>query len=249
LLVDRPERTAKQKWKLQMSLLKNTPAFESDDAAGVAEASAAATSATPTATAVAVAAPAALAVSNKLDMKVLDRLEDALEVDYNTLAQIITTNGNFVDRETKTNLGDTVLFELLSYQKSFVISPNDDKAPREDVRYSRDRITCSDDTPVAEHLQWLRENGYPKASIKDRVVVVAALQVCAKNGDTFNGTLAQFDLSPASKVQFDRYKANTAYALAKGSITAEQAVQIKATTELAQKGTDTYTIAKFTVAV
>jgi len=230
-----------------MSLLKNTPAFETESEVAVDAAVASTTTPAQTA-AVAVKPVLAVAAAPKLDMKVLDKLEGALEVEYNTLAQIITTNGNFVDRETKANLGDTILFELLSYQKSFVITPNDDKAPKEVVRYSNDKVTCSDGTMVAEHLQWLKENGYPKASIKDRVVVVAALQVCAKNGDTYNGTLAQFDLSPASKTQFDRYKANTAYSLGKGAITAEQATQVKATAELAQKGTDTYTVAKFVVA-
>lgn len=232
-----------------MSLLKNTPAFESDDAAGVAETAAAVATtatATPAATAVAVAAPAPIAEFKKLDLKVLDKLENALQVEYNTLTQIIATNGNFVDRETKTILGDKISFELLSYQKSFVVSPNDDKAPNDVVRYSNDRITCSDDTPVQEHLQWLRENGYPKASIKDRVVVVGAVKSAAKTA-AYNTTLVQFDCSPQSKVQFDRFKAGAAYGLSVGRYTPEQVTNVIATTDLVT-GANTYTIAKFEVA-
>jgi hypothetical protein len=180
-------------------------------------------------------------------LKVVENLKDAMPVDYNTLSQIITTNGNFVERETKKVLGDAVVFELLSWQDAYVVSPEDEEAPKDAVRYSDDKITCTDGTPVDEHLKFLQDNGYPKAKVKQRVVVVGGLQSAAKTSD-LNGTLVQFDLSPMSMVQWKRYRANVAYGLKIGKVTAEQAVRIKATTQLANSQGKDFTLAVFNVA-
>jgi hypothetical protein len=198
-------------------------------------------------TAVAVNAKTTVAVATKVDLRVMDSFKDAMTVDYNTLSQVIATNGNFVDRETKTILGDTIVFALLSFQDSYVVSPNDDNAPDEVVRYSADGKVCSDGTDVQEHLAWLKGNGFPKASLKQRVVVVAAVDTAAKT-DKFNGQLVQFDLSPASRTQWMRFTANVAYGLSIGKYKPEQVSRVKAETVLQQKGTDTFTLVQFNVA-
>lgn len=171
---------------------------------------------------------------------------NALPVDFNTLDQLIATNGNFVDRETKTVLGDKVTFTLLSYQDSFVVSPEDDAAPKEAVRFSNDGVTCSDGTDVKEHLVFLKENGYPGARLKARVVVVGALKSASKT-DKFNGKLVQFDLSPASRTLWLRFAANTTYGLSAGRITREQMENVSAEALLKSRGNDTYTVAEFKV--
>jgi hypothetical protein len=118
-----------------MSLLKTAESnatFESDDvvtSTKTSAESATAMVAAPT-SAPAVAAtqsPAAVALTQARDA--FDQFRNALPVEYNTLDQIIASNGNFVERETKTVLGDTVHFDLLSFQDSFVVSPEDDNAP------------------------------------------------------------------------------------------------------------------------
>ena len=172
--------------------------------------------------------------------------KDALVVDFNTFPQITANNGNFLERESKTVLGDTILFELLSHQDSWVVDPGDDKAPKELVRYSDDGVVCSDGTPVQEHLHFLKAGGYADASVKQRSVVVGEVISCSKT-KRYDGELVQFDLSPMSRVQWQRYLANSVNTLRKGRKTADQLRMITATTELATKGDNTYTKAVFAV--
>jgi hypothetical protein len=235
-----------------MSLLKKTetttPAFEDGDSTT--------TTATGTATAtddnvksstLTETKTSAVAVANKVDLHVMNSYKDAMKVEYNTLDQIIATNGNFMDRESNTVLGDTVVFTLLSFQDSYVVSPNDDNAPDEVVRYSDDGIVCSDGTDVQAHLAFLKENGFPKASLKERAVVVAAVESAAKT-DKFNGQLVQLDLSPSSRTMWKRYMANVAYGLSIGTVTADKVNRVKAETALKQKGTNTFTQVQFSTA-
>lgn len=176
-----------------------------------------------------------------------ESLKGVLQVDYNTLAQIILTNGNLVARETKDVLGDTGVFNLISWQDAFVLSPEDDDAPNEVVKYSDDGVMTTEGQPVEEALAYIRTNGYPKAKLKQRVVLVGAIESMAKS-DKFNGTLMQFDLSPASKVQWDRLQANMMYQVGIGAMPVEKITRIKVETKLATKGTNTYTYGEFTIA-
>ena len=220
-----------------MALVK-TPAFESE----TTSAAAAPAAATPV-----VVAPPAGAVAVKGNMNILETLKNALVVDYNTLAQVIATNGNFVERETKTVMGDQLTFEVMSFQDSWVVSPNDDKAGKEFVRFSDDGVNCSDGTPVAEHLAFLKEAGWSKAALRQRIVLVGAVTAASKTAN-YNGTLMQFDLSPTSRTQWLRYQANAAYAIKVGKHTEDQVKMVKAQAELAQNGSNTYTLFKFSVA-
>lgn len=223
-----------------MSLLKktDTPTFEDGDD----------TTTTSTAsTAVTETKASAVAVASKVDLRVLDKYKDALKVEYNTLSQIIATNGNFMNREDNMVLGDTIVFTLLSFQDSFVVSPNDDNAPDDVVRYSDDGVTCSDGTDVRAHLAFLKESGFPKASLKERAVVVAAIESAVKT-DKFNGKLVQFDLSPSSRTMWKRHMFDVAYALSTGTATADKVDRVKAETALKQKGTNTFTQVQFSIA-
>ena len=232
-----------------MGLLNNTntgatTAFEEEEEGGVGGSKGTTASAQ---TAVASKPAAAAVPSVRGQLSALSHLKNALRVDYNTLAQITAQQGNMVEREGKVNMGDTGLFDLISYQDSWVVAPGDDKAPTETLRFSEDGITCSDGTPVQEHLDFLKHNGYPMAAIRQRTVVVAAVVSAAKT-DKFNGELMQFDLSPLSRVQFDRFRANAAYAVEIGKYTAEQVKHVKVSAELATKGNNSFTLLKFAVA-
>lgn len=178
---------------------------------------------------------------------IMDGMKDQIPVDYNTFPQINITNGNFVDRESKVVLGDTLVFELLSYQDSYTVSPEDDKAPKEMVRYSDDQVTCSDGTLVKDHLDFLRAAGYPQARVKQRAVVVGCIESTSKPSK-FVDEIMQFDLSPASRKHWQRFMANTIILLRKGKRTEEQLRKIKATTQLVSKDSLTWTEALFTPA-
>lgn len=246
-----------------MSLLstENTgtnAAFEADED-GVVSAPATAQTAAATPAQPAVPTPAAakvpavqgtgaLAMANGM-VNIAGKFKDALRVDYNTLEQVIPNQGNFVCRESKKVLGDTLDFELLSFQDSYVVAPEDDKAPKDIVRYSDDGQMCSDGTPVAEHLHWLKTNGYPKARLKQRTVVVGAIMSTSKKVD-MEGNLVQFDLSPANRTQWERHTANLAFKVKIGKYTEDQVSKVRATAELATNLVgQTYTLAKFDVAV
>lgn len=233
-----------------MSLLNTKPTFETEtETSAVAETVKVTNqklSTTKPSSEVVVEPAKSAVIAPKVNLRVMESFKDAMVVDYNTLNQIIATNGNFVDRETKTVLGDKIAFELLSYQDSYVVSPNDDDAPEDMVRYSNDGKVCSDGTDVEEHLKFLKDAGFPKSSLKQRVVVVAAVQSATKT-DKFNGQLVQFDLSPASRVQWNRHTANVAYALSIGKLKPEQLSFVTAETTLQQKGTNTFTQVQFNV--
>lgn len=236
----------KLKVTLKMGLLNNansTPAFEAEDDTAVTATAAEQTTSTavaskPVTTAIAIAKP---------DFSAMTVFKNAVPVEYNTLDQIIANAGNFMTREAKKPLGDTVVFELLSYQDSFVVSPEDDDAPDDLVRYSNDGEVCSDGTSVAAHLEHLRSNGYPKARLKPRVVVVGAIESFLKS-EEHNGTIMQFDLSPASKVQWDRFLLNTGYGLKTGRVDASKVNRIKAEAVATTAGPNVYTLVKFKLA-
>ena len=203
---------------------------------------------TTTATAVPAVATASSAVAVQGGMAdVFAPLRDALRVDYNTLSQVKLTNGNFVERETNLTLGDTIVFDLLSFQDSYTVTPNEDKAPVETLKFSDDGVTCKDGMLVVDHILNLKAEGYAKAGVKHRLVVVGAVESAAKS-DKLNGNLVQFDLSPESRVLFDRFRATTAYGVRVGKIDPAKCTRIKATTRLVTKGSNTYTVADMVIA-
>lgn len=235
-----------------MGLINKTFEGEENNAAAEAGTTNAAAAAAAAPVAAAAAAPVAVKPANTalgapIALNALDSMKDLMRVEYNTLSQMTAQQGSIMDRETKTVLGDTVVFNLLSWQDSFVVSPEDDDAPDDVVRYSDDGIMCTDGTTVADTLAEMKLT-YPKAKLKQRAVVVGAVESAIKTSD-FNGKLVQFDLSPASRTQWKRYMAEAAYALAVGSKQPEQIKRIKVTTRIANgTGNTTYTLAQFAVA-
>ena len=229
-----------------MGLLDKTtgpaPAFETE-AGDVSMAADAPTTAVAPATGTAVAKPAFNMADNPITL-----LKNALTVDYNTLAQIKATQGNLMERETNANMGDWLTAEIMSWQDSYVVSPGDDKAPKEIVKYSNDGTTCTDGTSVADALADMRTAGWLKAKLNQRAVVVLAVYATAKESDKFAGTLMQLDLAPTSRTQWQRYCANTAFGLKLGKLKPEQVTKIKLTTRIALNGANAYTVVDFAVA-
>lgn len=181
----------------------------------------------------------------KVNVNHVKELKDKFTVQYDSLAQLQASQGQFMDRESGLSLGAELLFELLSFQEQFVVTPNDNRATKEVVRYSSDGITCSDGTDVKQHLADLRELGWANARVNARYIIVGSL-LAAEKVDSMNGTLVQIDLSPKSRSQFDRYLIQSAYDLAKGLITEAQSTVLDLTAQVAKnaKG-DIYTVVKF----
>lgn len=234
--------------------LKQNPTFEAEDTAAApeAEAPAAAETVAVTKTAaagkseVAVAAPAAsraLSTASKvMSQNVLSGLKDAFHVDFDSLPSIGATQGSFAFKDTEQELGAKICIQLMSYQDSYVASPNDTKAPIELVKYSEDGVTSKDGTNLLDHVADLKEQGYSKAKIAHRCVLVGELTYTAVADVERVGELVQIDMPDSGRRAFNTFTLQASYAVAKGRKTAEEAANltlnaIKETTKSGEKYT------------
>lgn len=238
-------------------LTPNAPAFESEDfdadeaITQVTEITTHTTTSTApttmtTTTAIAPVSRSTNQVGFSSARDVIGEMKDKIVVSYNTLESIIASNGNFLLRKNKQVLGDTICFDLESFQDSYVVQSGDDRADKSTVRYSDDGLVCSDGTLVTEHLSELRAMGYSKASIKQRMVVVGSIISTSKPAN-LEDEMVQFDLSPKSRDMFVRYKIKAANAILRGKATEAQVVKVRATTELSSSGSNTFTLVCFSV--
>ena len=220
-----------------------TPAtFEDQDDDAVVSAPAAAT-----AVAVAKSQVPSAAAQFSSATDVISSLKNAMPVTFDMLIPLIATNGNVCKRSDKKPVGDQVVFELMSWQDSYTLTPGDDKAPKDLIRYSDDGIVCSDGTLVADHLAYLRGLGFAKAALKQRAVVVGSVISCSRTTE-LDDELVQFDLSPQSRASFLNYALGCVNKIRLGKLTSEQVTKIKATAEVVSMGGNPFTKLMFSAA-
>lgn len=246
---------------LTKNAVKNTPAFEAPDdendgdtavelspaerLKAAADERAAAAKPASTSTAVATKAAGQVAVAKAL-IDPLKALENAFPVEYDTLRNLLVTNGNVMDKDTSKPLGDIIGLELLSYQSQWVVSPGvDGDEAKEHVRYSDDGVTTTQGEDCNEYLQSLKSSGFPEAKKSERVVIVGSVFEPGKLKD-LKDSLVQINLPPTSKAAFQRYRLDQAFQVGKGKIDAEGAERIKIECSLVTKGKMTWTVATFT---
>jgi hypothetical protein len=204
---------------------------------------------TSTSTAVAASKPNDLVIS-MTKANPFTPLENAIHVDYNTLTRIMVTNGNVQNKETKALYGDSVELQLISFQKHHVVAPGGDSKDEESLNY----LKFSDDgkteretgRPLQEFVDAAIAAGYDQARIQERVILVGELVKAAKACDII-GELVQIDLAPRSVRNFNTYQVNSAFKVAKGLLTAEQARRVKIVCDVQTKGSNNWTDAKFEV--
>jgi hypothetical protein len=219
---------------MKMALLKK-PDFEkpTDDAAP--EAAASATVETLKTTAVAVAKPAAVAVATASDMRVdvFNKFHNAEKVDFNTLKRIQAKSSGFVMQDINNDkLGDTLDFELISYQASYVIAPGaDGPEASKAVRYSDDGITTKAGENVVEYLAQVKLD-FPKAKLNRRMVVVLDLLKTPNGPKTAEKYCEnepyQMDLAPSSVANFEQYISVANFKVRKGRLAADKVSFIRA---------------------
>ncbi len=159
---------------------------------------------------------------------VLSDMKDAFRVEFDSLPRMIAEQGSMVMKEGAVELGTWVKLKMLSYQDSWVCSPNDNKAPKELVKFSEDGKVDRDGLSLHDHLMSLREQGYTKAKISHRLVVVGELLETA-NGEGPLEDLVQIDLSDTGRKSFNTYTLQASYKVAKGKFDAEDATILKMT--------------------
>ncbi len=175
----------------------------------------------------------------------LSALKEAFVVQFNTLRNLIITNGNVMDRESNKPLGDEIGFELMSYQPQWTISPGvDGDEGKECVRYSDDGVTTSQGEDCREYVKRLKEGDFPKAKMEERCVIVGSLFDAGKMPE-LQDKMVQISLSPTSKANFDRYRLDQANQIRRGLVQPEGSQYIAITCELVTANKLTWTKANF----
>ena len=236
-----------------MALNKATAAtFEAEDETldqaadtGTAEAvtveatdGAVATSEAPKTTALAAAGTRALTTaSSVMKTNVISGLKDAFRVEFDSLPAIGASLGTFVRKADETDLGPELKLQLISYQESWVASPNDTKADVELVKYADNSKTARDGTDLAAHVEDLKAQGYGKAKINHRVILVGELLEAPKD-DSMVGDLIMVDLPDSGRRSFNTFTLQASYAVAKGRKSAEEAtiLTLKAVNDKTKSG-------------
>lgn len=207
---------------------------------GTAEAATAAvdTSEAPKTTALAAAGTRALTTaSSVMKANIISGLQDAFRVEYDSLPAVGASLGTFVRKADETDLGPELKLQLLSYQESWVASPNDTKADVELVKYADNSKTARDGTDLAAHVEDLKAQGYSKAKINHRVILVGELLEAPKD-DSMVGDLIMVDLPDSGRRSFNTFTLQASYAVAKGRKSAEEAtiLTLKAVNDKTKSG-------------
>ena len=235
------------KVKLKMSMTKKTDAatFEAMESS-VTEGATAGLATASTTTAIAPQATGALTMPkvSREDMMAVASLKDSMPLEYDTFKGIVIEKGFFTEKGSTDSIGSKLTLSLITWQDLYVCTPKDNNAPAELVRYSADGVTASDGTSMAEHLNSLKEGGYPNAKIEQRIVLAGGLESCEK-ATTLLDKPVLINLSPSNRKQFIQYQGESAYAISKGRKTKEQALLIQLTCEVAKYEKNTYGLCKF----
>ncbi len=209
-------------------------AFESEDETA-ATAAPAATEAPAATTAAATAAPATTAVATQttravstakavVTQNVLSDKKDAFYVEFDSMPRLAAEQGSFTLKDSsEADLGAEIKMELMSYQESWVASPNDKKADVELVKYSDDGVTSKDGVDLQQHVADLKEQGYDKAKIAHRCIIVGELLSAGPAGADLVGNLIQVDLPETGRRSFNAYTLQASWAVGKGRKTAAEA--------------------------
>lgn len=198
-----------------------------------------------------VAAPAGTQVAKARPMiNPLEPLKNAFPVEWDTLRNLVITNGNVMDKTTSKALGDTIGLELLSFQDQWVVSPGvDGDEAKEFVRYSDDGITTTQGEDMKEYLAHLKQSGYTEAKISERMVICGSVFDIgvkgAKDLKELQDALVQISLPPTSKATFKRYQMDQAFKIGKGFIEAKGAERVRIECDVVTKGQMSWTVANF----
>ena len=226
---------------MSMTKKSDTPVFEGMDNAAPA---------TSVTGAVAVADSKASALTTQVsreDMHVVAGTRNAMELEYDTFKGIVIEKGFFTEKGSTDSIGNELVISLMSWQELYVCTPKDNNAPAELVRYSADGVTASDGTNMAEHLNSLKEGGYPNAKIEQRIMIAGGLEKSEKPTSLLDKPIL-INLSPSNRKQFIQYQGESAYAISKGRKTKEQALLIKLTCTVAKYDKNTYGLCNFNFA-
>lgn len=249
--------------KKQEAAPKNEPEFEGGEgegetvvltgaqkAAAAAAARAEAEAAKPSEQTAVAARPAGAVAVPMHKLNPFKEIENVFPVKFNTLTAIMANQGNFIHKDSNKTMGDTIVLELVSSQKHWVLSPGGDTNDDESlpfVKYSDDGITSQDGLDMNECLARTKAAGYDKAKIAERTILVGCLIDPGKVKDLAD-QMVQIDLPPSSAAHYDRHQLSTAFAISKGKASAEGQTIVKMECTVKTKGKLTWTEVLFSKA-
>lgn len=199
-----------------------------------------------------VAAPKSTALArpakvNMDDFDVLATLENRLPpVGFGEGVRLVGSNGNLMDGD-KALLGESIDLLLLSWNRRWVVSPgteSGDAEGKEKARYSLDGVTTSQGENLQDYLQSLKEDGYPKAAVKEYVDLFGVLTGAKKPSKHIDDSVT-VSLAPSSAKGFMALRRNLVVKGMMGklpvSLTAEMGLPLRVTTEVKSAGSLTWT--------
>lgn len=167
----------------------------------------------------------ASSVQSIINKNVMTHLKNSFHVSYDSPPAITASQGCFSLKSDGSDIGGEIRIDLMSYQDSYVVSPNDSKAGIELVQYSDDGITSTTGINLQEHLAYLRESGYTKAKLSHRIILVGELTYSSDPCELVS-KLVQINLPDSGRKAFNDYALQASYAVSKGRKSFEDAVQI-----------------------
>ncbi len=197
-----------------------------------------------TETAVAVQEPAqTMAVAKPRNtglVKLYDDIENAFVAEFGVLPKLKATNGNVAEADG-TLLGDTVDVQMLSWNRQFVVGPCANEAPSELVKYSYEREFFPDGSgSLNDYVQELKAGGWVNAAVKEYYEVVCVLNSSAKPSDLV-GEMVQLQLSPTSVRDFEGFRLQTAFKIARGLLPEDAASEVTVTADVVTAKGNTWT--------
>lgn len=156
----------------------------------------------------------------------LEELAYALPViPFGTLPLIKLSQGSFIIEGD--DLGDQITFTIKSYNNTFVISPNDNKADTSFCKYSDDNQYLNDGSnrTVKEYIEYLHDAGFPDAGSKRYLEVVGILDAAEIDNEEI-GNIVVLTLSPQSVKKFEGYQLQTTVKIQLGQVAVEDAARV-----------------------
>jgi len=176
-------------------------------------------------------------------VKSLEELRDVLpQMDFGTLTRLKSGSGDIVDSDGD-SIGGWVDLNIMSFSETLTVSPNDDKAPNDTVRFSQDGKTIdgNPDITVADALRTMKED-YPESSVKKYYVAVGAVIGAEKSND-YDDTVIELQLSPQSIKAFNNHNVQVQFKVAMKKLSADCVTNIRFTaTNRKRKTGGNYTI-------
>ena len=150
----------------------------------------------------------------------LEELRNGFIPDFGTLSRLKAGQGDIVDQDDN-SLGKFVDVEVYSFNSRFTISPNDDDAEADVVRYSLDGVVLDDGSGVTvkDYLAELKQD-WPDANVKEYFEVVGPLLGSDEESPDLD-MVVQLQLSPTSRKSFENHRTQMTFKIARGKATAD----------------------------